>query len=263
MTRLTISLALLLPALAVALPTHAPWPGGIAVVPLDQEQRPEVRLDGKPALTVRHEGRWHAVIGIPLGHAESTLTATIGETTQTIPLETRQYREQHLTVKPSYVEPDEASLARIRREQQQIAAAIRHWSDLVPASLTLAAPVPGRRSDSFGSRRFFNGQPRSPHRGMDLSGATGTPIRAPLAGTVILTGDFYFTGNAVFVDHGSGLVTLYAHLDDIAVAEGEAVSAGALLGTVGATGRVTGPHLHFATYLNGTPVDPALLLAAD
>jgi len=259
-------IALLLPSLALALPTHSPWPGGIAVISLgDYETAPTVTFNDTPVLTTRGDDGWIAVIGIPLDQPSGTAVIRVNndEHARSFDVVEHQYREQHLTVKPSYVNPDPDSLERIVRERTLIANAISHYSDARPTRLVLQPPVPGKRSDSFGSRRFFNGEPRSPHRGMDLSGPRGTPIVAPLPGKVILSGNFYFTGNAVFIDHGAGLVTLYAHLDSMAVATGDAVRTGDLIGEVGATGRVTGPHLHFATYLNATPVDPALLLAGE
>ncbi len=252
-----------LPSLALAVPANAPRPGGIAVVPLGAAAAaPEARFAGKRVLTMRDGDDWVAIVGIPLDQAPGTATLQVDNLKQqrSFTVTPHRYREQHLTVKPAFVNPDPETLERIARERELISAAIAHFSESPPRSLQLQPPIPGKRSDSFGSRRFFNGEPRSPHRGMDLSGARGTPIRAPLDGTVILAGDFYFTGNAVFLDHGAGLVSLYAHLDEAAVAVGDRVAAGDLLGTVGATGRVTGPHLHFAIYLNATPVDPALLL---
>lgn len=258
-------LALLLlgvPLVAAALPVSAPRPGGIAVLALGESAKaPEVTFAGRPVLTISRDGHWHAVVGLPLDLSPGEATVLVDGEPRTIAVEPHGYREQHLTVQPSYVNPSAEALERIRREQRQVAAAIAHRSGTPPDGVLLAPPVPGSRSDSFGSRRFFNGEPRSPHRGMDLSGAEGTPVVAPRDGTVILAGDFYFTGKALFVDHGQGFVTLYAHLSRVDVAEGDRVAAGETLGAVGATGRVTGPHLHFATYLNGTPVDPALLLA--
>jgi murein DD-endopeptidase MepM/ murein hydrolase activator NlpD len=170
------------------------------------------------------------------------------------------YREQRLTVSQKYVEPDTAQLERIAAERKTLDGAIGLWTGSPPLLPVLAAPVDGPRSSSFGLRRFFNDQPRSPHKGMDIAASLGTPVLAPAAGTVIVSGDFYFNGNTVMLDHGQGLVTMYCHLDRIDVSDGERIAKGTQLGKVGATGRVTGAHLHFATYLNGTAVDPALLL---
>lgn len=257
-------LLLLVPALAAALPPHAPRPGGVAVIPLGTHStRPSAYYEGKPVLVTRRADEWIAVVGIPLDAEGGDSSIDVNGQAEIFFVSPHQYREQHLTVAPSFVNPDPVAMERIKRESAMIAAAIARYSDTAPATVLLQAPVAGKRSNSFGSRRFFNKEPRSPHRGMDISGASGTPIRAPLAGEVILTGDFYFTGNAVFVDHGAGLITLYAHLDAIAVEEGDPLETGDLIGEVGATGRVTGAHLHFATYLNGTPVDPALLLQAE
>ncbi|MDZ7643230.1 MAG: peptidoglycan DD-metalloendopeptidase family protein [Woeseiaceae bacterium] len=264
---LLLAAAVAVPAApAPELPPHAPRPGGIAVLDLgDGEARPAVRFDGDPVLTLAADGRWFAVVGIPLDQPVGNATVTVdGGDAASLEFEViaGDYREQHLTVEPTYVNPGPEALERIGRERPLIAGALNRFSETAPATLRLAPPVPGRRSDSFGARRFFNDEPRSPHRGMDLSGASGTPVTAPLAGTVVLAGDFHFTGNTVILDHGQGLVTLYAHLSEIAVAEAQAVDTGDRLGLIGATGRVTGAHLHFATYLNGTPVDPALLLQA-
>jgi murein DD-endopeptidase MepM/ murein hydrolase activator NlpD len=205
------------------------------------------------------------VVGVPLeqdpGPARIEVRQPHGEVSSvTFDVIEHAYREQRLTVSQKYVEPDAAQLERISAERKILDGAIAHWSDGKSPMAGLHAPVDGPRSSSFGLRRFFNEQPRSPHKGMDIAAPRGTPVVAPAAGTVVVSGDFYFNGNTVMLDHGQGLITMYCHLDEISVADGEPLQRGALLGKVGATGRVTGAHLHFATYLNSTAVDPALLL---
>ena len=160
----------------------------------------------------------------------------------------------------SYVNPDPEQLERITRERKVIDAALSNFDDRPVADLSLAVPVAGPRSSSFGLRRFYNEQPRSPHKGMDIAAAEGTPIQAPADGVVTASGNFFFNGNTVIVDHGQGLVTMHCHLSKISVSDGQTLQTGEVLGLVGSTGRVTGPHLHFGVYLNGTAVDPAILL---
>lgn len=251
---------------ALALPPHAPRPGGIALLEIDAPARPSASVAGRQALVTRSGNRWMAVIGVPLNQDPAEpLPVRIEQQDGisyevSIALEEADYRVQRLTVERKYVEPPADEIERILAERKIINAALNGFRDATPASFRLQSPVPGRRSTSFGSRRIFNDQPRSPHRGMDIAAVTGTPIVAPLAGRVAATGDYFFNGNTVILDHGQGFVSLYCHLSEIDVAEGDEVATGALIGKVGATGRVTGAHLHFATYLNGTAVDPALLL---
>ncbi len=248
-----------------ALPPHAPRPGGIAVIELpDRPEKPNATYNDKPVLVVADGDDWMAIVGIPLKEASGN-AALVVDDAQSIEftIEAHSYREQRLNVERKYVEPNQESLDRIFAERRVIDAALNSFSEATPSTLRFGAPVPGRQSPSFGFRRIFNDQPRSPHSGMDIAAPTGTPIRTPLAGTVAATGDYYFNGNTVIVDHGQGFVTLYCHLDRIDVSDGNMVDAGQRLGLVGATGRVTGAHLHFSTYLNGTAVDPALFLLPE
>jgi murein DD-endopeptidase MepM/ murein hydrolase activator NlpD len=260
-------LAALLTTASLAAPEHSPWPGGVGIVRIPGDVRPSVTVDDRQALVLRANDEWIAVIGIPLEQAApGTLTATVSVPDQkprsvAIELRPNTYDEQRLNVDHKYVDPGQEALERIFAEREIIDAALNGWRETSLTDIGLQAPVGGRRSSSFGLRRFFNDQPRSPHKGMDIAANTGTPIEAPMSGVVTATGDYYFNGNTVIIDHGQGFISLYCHLSEIDVNEGDSVSIGTTIGKVGATGRVTGAHLHFATYLNGTAVDPALLLA--
>ena len=212
---------------------------------------------------------WTALVGIPLdaapGPASITVEAPVADV-RNIPytIGPKKYAEQRLKVEPKHVELSPEDLARFERERAHQLDVMATFSQPVPGAdaLVMQAPVRGRRSSSFGLRRVFNGQPRPPHSGMDIAAAVGTPVRSPLAARVVDTGDYFFNGNTVWLDHGGGLLTLHCHLSAIDVKPGDTLRAGDRLGAVGATGRVTGPHLHFGVLLNRTMVDPALFLAA-
>jgi murein DD-endopeptidase MepM/ murein hydrolase activator NlpD len=240
------------------------WPGGIAFVDLGVAlgAAPVAEYDGKRVLVMKHDDQWRAAIGIPLDAPLGIASITLSDgSRRNFEVQEHAYPEQRLEVSKSYVSLSEENLQRVGRERKVIDAALDNWRDVTLDAVTLEAPVAGPRSSSFGLRRFFNNEPRSPHKGMDIAAVQGTPIKTPRGGVVTATGDYFFNGNTVIIDHGQGYVTMYCHLSVIGVEKGQNVATGEPIGEVGATGRVTGAHLHFGTYLNGTAVDPALLLA--
>ena len=255
-----------------ALPRDSRVPGGLAVLELGAgESSPGAVYFGLHRVpVVRDGGRWKAVVGLPLATAPGTHAAVLvppAPAASAVELEfevaPKAYAEQRLTVEPRKVDPLPEDLARIEAEAARSHEALASYSEEFVPTWRWSAPVAGPRSSSFGLRRVFNGQPRSPHSGMDIAAPTGTPIVVPAAGRVVETGDFFFNGQSVFVDHGHGVVTMYGHLSRIDVAPGDAVEAGAVLGLVGATGRVTGPHLHWGVAVNRAMVDPALFLVTS
>jgi murein DD-endopeptidase MepM/ murein hydrolase activator NlpD len=218
-------------------------------------------------MVLRRHNSWVAVVGIALETPPGAHTLQVRRGAKTLPpvsftVQEKAYAVQHITLKDRrMVEPTEADLQRIAREKTRIEAAFAHWSDAAPDALTLQQPVSGDFSSPFGLRRFFNDQPRKPHSGLDIAAPQGTPVYAPMAAQVIDTGNYFFNGNTVFLDHGQGLITMYCHLERIAVTPGQQVARGQVIGTVGMTGRVTGPHLHWSVSLNRTMVDPMLWLS--
>ena len=261
-TRRLFCIGLLFLAVSAAADESA-WPGGIAFLDLGTAEgvAPVVNFEDRRVLVMNRDGRWRAVVGVPLDASVGQVSISFTDgTSKVFAVREHAYREQRLTVSKSYVSLSDDALARVGRERKIIDAALNNFREQPLDAVSLAAPVDGPRSSSFGLRRFFNDEPRAPHKGMDIAAATGTPIRAPRAGVVTASGDYFFNGKTVIIDHGQGFVTMYCHMSEIGVAEGQKVATGERLGAVGATGRVTGPHLHFGTYLNGTAVDPALLL---
>ena len=250
-----------------ALPKNLPVPGGVAVVDLGPtgQTAPTVRWGEQSIAVVSDHGRWFALLGIPLdtlpGELEIDVFFGSTATIKRIGVQVKNYPEQRLTIKDKRkVEPNPDDLARIAREKETTDAIKRRFSAPPPAT-DFALPATGPLSSRFGLRRFFNGLPRNPHAGLDVAVGTGAPVKAPADGVVANLGDYFFNGNTVFVDHGQGLITAYMHLSRIDVRTGQTVRKGDMLGAVGATGRVTGPHLHWAVILNNTPVDPELFIA--
>jgi biotin carboxyl carrier protein len=248
------------------LPHESAVPGGVKIIRLDVHDSapPDVDLDDHRVMVVRDGAAWVAVVGIPLSAPLGPMHLFVRDGTGREEIDfsvgDKRYASQSLKVPPRQVNLSKADLTRVAEERIRIDRALALYTEPPPGSLRLAQPVPGPRSSSFGMRRIFNGESRNPHSGMDIAAPTGTPIRVPLAGTVVDTGDFFFNGNTVLVDHGRGLISMYCHLSAIDVKAGQHVDAGARLGAVGMTGRVTGPHLHWGLVLNRVWVDPELFI---
>jgi murein DD-endopeptidase MepM/ murein hydrolase activator NlpD len=275
MSRFYILVALV-PGLALGatvaqLPVTAPVPGGVAIVCVGRTPgtAPQVTFGGQRVLVARVGDAWQAVVGLPLAlkpGAHELAVVRDEKTERTIPFRvgSRHYDTQHVTLaNRRQVEPEPDDLRRIAREQDVLVRAFSTFSDFQSDGLDFDLPSTGRVSGGFGARRFFNNEPRLPHSGLDIAAPEGTPIHAPAAGRVLETGDFFFNGFTVVLDHGQGVITMYNHLSKIDVAKGERVARGETIGTVGKTGRVTGPHLHWSVSLNNARVDPALFLSGE
>ena len=246
-------------------------PGGIAIVCVGRAPgpAPQVTFEGQRVLVARIGDAWQAVVGLSLALKPGAheLTVTRDErTARTIPFRvgSREYDTQHVTLaNRRQVEPEPEDLRRIAREQDVLVRAFSTFSEVESDGLTFDLPSAGPVSGGFGSRRFFNNEPRLPHSGLDIAAPEGTPINAPAAGRVLETGDFFFNGLTVLLDHGQGMITMYNHLSRIDVVKGLRVARGERIGAVGRTGRVTGPHLHWSVSLNNARVDPALFVPVE
>ncbi len=211
---------------------------------------------------------WFALAGVDVEAPSGSSTlrivdhagGAVKDLSRTVPIHPAHYRIGSLTVAPKFVEPGPEALKRIEAESQLKA---RVFAASAPEPLwsgNFHAPVTAKPTDSFGTRRMFNGKLASVHKGMDFRAAMGTPVRAENGGAVVLARPLYYEGNCVVIDHGLGLFTLSMHLSRIDVREGQHVATGDRLGLSGATGRVTGPHLHWAVRWQGAYLDPARLL---
>ena len=248
-------------------PRDSAVPGGVARIDLGPAAaRPQAWADAVPLLVLGSPSGWTALVGIALsaepGTARIRVQGESGERELAYTIAPKRYTEQHLKVSPRTVDLSPEDLARHERERAHQQGVIATFSAPPAGEPHMRPPTPGRRSSSFGLRRFFNGQPRNPHSGMDIAAASGTLVVAPLAGTVVDTGDYFFNGNTVWLDHGGGLLSMMCHLSRIDCKVGDRLAVGQRLGAVGATGRVTGPHLHWTVSLNRASVDPALFIDA-
>ncbi len=224
-----------------------------------------------PAFPTEDARVWNALVGIDLETKPANYVATIRAATRSAEAAELEYRlavrpkafpTRRLTVDEKYVTPPPEALDRIAAEAEKVGAIFAAASDQRYWNGRFLPPVPGPVISEFGKRNIINEKPRSPHSGTDFRAGNGTPIKAPNSGRIVLAEDLYFSGNTVIVDHGRSLYSYFAHMSGFAVSVGDRVSRGDVIGTVGATGRVTGPHLHWSVRLAGTRVDPLSLIAA-
>lgn len=251
-----------------AFPVDSRVPGGIAIIELgEHELEPHFNFQNKKILSYKKDNKWLLLVGLPLSiasgqHSVSGYWGNNKNTliTHTFNVKGKQYATQSITIKNKRkVSPYAQDMDRIIKEKAIKNKIRKRFSNRIP-QLDFIQPVQGILTGSYGKRRIFNGQKRSPHSGLDIAANKGVPVLAAADGTVIETGDFFFSGNMIYIDHGQGLISLYAHLDKITAKKGDIIKQGQVIGTVGATGRVTGPHLHWSVGLNQTWIDPALFI---
>jgi murein DD-endopeptidase MepM/ murein hydrolase activator NlpD len=229
----------------------------------------EVGWEGKKVPAFRNDSVWATVLGVDLDAAPGEHKADVSCTMEdgriekkeaVVKVVAKKFPTTELKVEERFVELSKTDLARANRESQETEAIYKTITTDQLWDQPFSIPIPGGTGTNFGHRRVFNGEPRAPHGGADLRATTGTPIRATNRGRVVLAKNLFFTGNTVILDHGLGIYSLYAHLSRIDVKRGLIVTNGQVIGLAGATGRVTGPHLHWAIRAQGARVDPFTLV---
>ncbi|MDO8268382.1 MAG: peptidoglycan DD-metalloendopeptidase family protein [Moraxellaceae bacterium] len=256
--------------LAWPLPQEARVPGGIALVRLPKNfpENTSITLNERPVwITQDGNGDRVAIVGIPLTTGAGALQLKTSAPTNTpvlvIDVAEKNYPEQRITLPTQeHVNPSEENLARFAREAQEQQAVYRAYQTTASAWPSFVIPVAGAYSSPFGLKRFFNDEPRAPHAGLDIAAPHGEPVHAPANGMIAMTGDYFFNGRTVMIDHGNGLISMLCHLSEITVTKGQSIRQGDIIGKVGKTGRATGPHLHWTVSLNDARIDPLLLLPA-
>jgi len=264
-----LTFALAQPSIELSVQSRTLGPGELVVLsialPAPVEQL-RVRAFDRDVPAFREGDRvWRALIGVDLDVRPGTYTITVAagpaNASYDLIVKPRTFRTRRLTVNEAFVTPPPSEQDRIKEEAALLAAVWRSPAGERLWTGEFVRPVPGVANSAFGTRSVYNGKPRTPHGGADFLSPGGTPVHAPNAGRIAVARALYFTGNTVVIDHGLGLFSMLAHLSAIDVQEGHVVAAGEVVGQVGATGRVTGPHLHWAVRLNDARVDPLSLLA--
>lgn len=252
------------------LPEQLAVPGGIIKLPVAEISQPipKVYYYDKRVLVTADQTHWVALVGIPLsaktGVHKINIKSIGKNQNQTFNVTDKDYPTQRITIKKKRMVTGftDQDLKKIKADKLAMGKAKSIWTEK-EIDTDFTTPVDGRLSSLFGLKRFFNNIPKRPHNGLDIAAPTGTSILAPASAKVIDVGNYYFNGNTVFLDHGQGLLSAYLHMNKITVKPGQIIKQGDALGTVGETGRVTGPHLHWIVYLNKVAVDPALFIADD
>jgi len=263
-------LFLLIPTIVLAnIPVNnRPIPGGIAVIDFSSSHPNPKAFYNKVPLYVQHiqDQHYQVLVGIPLMEKIGKKTIMIQDFSTRLfdfKVTEQSYSEQHISLKgkkKKYVNPNLAHMDRIKSERPVLSSARKIFSDNALSNGLFTRPVDGVTTSPFGLKRFYNGEARRAHTGLDYAGKIGTPIKASADGKVILAGEFFFNGNTVFLDHGQGLISVYIHMNERLAKQGQIVKQGDVIGTIGQTGRATGPHLHWGVYLNQTVVNPNLLM---
>ena len=247
-------------------------PGGVAIINLNKSfnKHNKVYFNKKRVLIRKLNNNWQALVGLPLKiklgiHKIKIVNQEGKKTYREFSVHKKDYKTTHITIKNKrMVSPTKKDIERHYKEKPLITAALKTWTENDHVQTHFSIPVEGRFSSIFGLKRIYNNQKRiRRHTGLDIAAPTGTLIKAPAKGTVIRTGNYFFTGNTVFIDHGQGLISVYFHLNKTKVKAGQQLEQGDIIGTVGMTGRVSGPHLHWTISLNNTKVDPKLFIPTN
>lgn len=260
----------------VYLSSGAARPGEVLLVSVKghrDDARPSGRFRDRPLGFFRAStGTYLALIGLDLEIATGTYRLGIEmsgpdgagrQWSGDITVVHKEFPSRNIRVALKYVTPGAADEERARSERDRLMELFAGRSEENYLRGNFIKPVPRPVSAPFGERRVFNDEPRSHHAGTDFRAPAGTPVKAPAGGKVVLTGDLFYQGKTVMLDHGGGLFTYYIHLSEISVKEGATLPRGAVIGKVGSTGRSSGPHLHWAARLDGARVDPLSLLKLD
>ncbi len=243
-------------------------PGGIAVVDFYTKHKHPTAFYSNVPVYVQHQKdtHWQALIGIPLLAKigdKQLIVKGVSEQKIAFNIKPHHYKEQRITLtgkNKKYLNPNLKQRDRIIRERPILTAARSTFSAQALSHSNFIRPVSGITTSTFGLKRFYNNQARRPHTGLDYAGKIGTPIQAVARGKIIVSDKFFFNGNTVFIDHGQGLISLYLHMNERLVKPGQIINQGDIIGTIGQTGRATGPHLHFGVYLNTVVINPTILI---